>query len=77
MAFMPRRAALIRGDGTGPELVEAMVGVLEAVGSEVQLIPCEAGLEWWQKHGGSSFIPDETWKVLESTDACLKGFGNC
>jgi len=53
--------------------VEAMIDVLEAVGSEVQLIPCEAGLEWWQKHGGPSFIPDETWQVLEGTDACLKG----
>jgi len=73
MAFMLKRAALIRGDGTGPELIEAMVDVLEAVGSEVKLIPCEAGLEWWKKHGGSSFIPDETWQVLESTDACLKG----
>jgi len=70
---MPKRAALIRGDGTGPELVEAMVDVLEAAGSKVQLIPCEAGLEWWQKHGGPSFIPDETWQVLESTDACFKG----
>jgi len=68
-----KRIALIRGDGTGPELVEAMTLVLEAAGSEVQLVPCEAGLEWWQKHGGPSFIPDETWKVLEQTDACFKG----
>jgi len=73
MAFMPKRAALIRGDGTGPELVEAMVDVLEAVGSEVQLVPCEAGLEWWRGHGGPSFIPDETWQALERTDACFKG----
>ncbi len=70
---MSRRAALIRGDGTGPELVEAMVSVLKAARSNIELIPCEAGLEWWRTHGGDSFIPKETWKVLEESDACFKG----
>jgi isocitrate dehydrogenase len=70
---MPKRAALIRGDGTGPELVEAMTQVLEASGSEIEFIPCEAGLEWWQVHGGASFIPEETWQVLRGADACFKG----
>ena len=55
---MAHEVTLITGDGTGPELVEAMALVLEAAGSEVQLIPCEAGLEWWQQHGGPSFIPE-------------------
>jgi isocitrate/isopropylmalate dehydrogenase len=32
---MAKRAALIRGDGTGPELVEAMNDVLKAVDSKV------------------------------------------
>jgi isocitrate dehydrogenase len=70
---MGKRAALIRGDGTGPELVSTMIRVLRAVNSQIELIPCEAGLEWWQVHGGDTFIPTETWKILESTDACFKG----
>ena len=70
---MVKRAALIRGDGTGPELVEAMISVLKAVDSKIELVPCDAGLEWWQSHGGDTFIPQDTWKTLETTDACFKG----
>ncbi|MEM3437669.1 MAG: isocitrate/isopropylmalate family dehydrogenase, partial [Nitrososphaerales archaeon] len=70
---MGKSVALIRGDGTGPELVNAMIKVLEASKADVELIPCDAGLEWWEKHGGDSFIPPETWKILEKTDACFKG----
>ncbi|OYT65359.1 3-isopropylmalate dehydrogenase [Candidatus Bathyarchaeota archaeon ex4484_205] len=70
---MSRKAAVIRGDGTGPELVDAMLRVINALEPEIELIPCEAGLEWWQKHGGDTFIPPETWEVLKSVDACFKG----
>jgi len=65
--------ALIRGDGTGPELVEAMLTVLRATSTETQFVQCDAGLEWWEKNGGSSLIPEETWKILNSSDACFKG----
>ncbi|MCP8315391.1 MAG: isocitrate/isopropylmalate dehydrogenase family protein [archaeon] len=70
---MGKSVALIRGDGTGPELVDAMIKVLEASKADVELIPCDAGLEWWEKHGGDSFIPPETWKILEKSAACFKG----
>jgi isocitrate dehydrogenase len=50
-----------------------MIEVLKAANSKIELIPCEAGLEWWKVHGGDSFIPKETWKILEETDACFKG----
>ena len=65
--------ALIRGDGTGPELIDATVKVLKAVGASANLVNCEAGFEWWQSHGGSSLIPPESWKSIQSADACLKG----
>jgi isocitrate dehydrogenase len=64
---------LIRGDGTGPELVDAMLTVIKAVGTNIELVACDAGLEWWQKHGGDSYIPPETWEVLKGSDACFKG----
>lgn len=70
---MVKRVALIRGDGCGPELVDCMVKVLKAVDAQVEMKVCDAGLEWWQKHGGDSFIPKETWDILESSHACFKG----
>lgn len=68
-----KTAAIIKGDGTGPELVEAMINVLKACNTSIDLIPCEAGSDWWKKRGGSSYIPDDVWKLLEHSDACFKG----
>jgi isocitrate dehydrogenase (NAD+) len=68
-----KTAAIIRGDGTGPELVEAMVKVLRACDSKIELIPCDAGSEWWQKVNGNSYVSPEVWKLLEDSDACFKG----
>jgi isocitrate dehydrogenase (NAD+) len=69
----PKKVALIRGDGTGPELVRAMLKVLEATGTQTEFIQCDAGYEWWQKNGGSSLVPEETWDVLDRCNACFKG----
>ena len=70
---MTKTAAVIRGDGTGPELVNAMIKVLKACNSKVELVPCDAGSEWWEKKGGTSYISPEVWKLLEESDACFKG----
>ncbi len=70
---MTRKVALIKGDGTGPELTDATLRVLKAVGTSVEFIPCNAGFEWWQTHGGTTLVPDDSWKIIESADACLKG----
>jgi isocitrate dehydrogenase (NAD+) len=68
-----KSAVIIKGDGTGPELVNAMVHVLVECTSKIKLIPCEAGSEWWTKNGGNSYISEEVWKLLENSDACFKG----
>lgn len=70
---MTKRAAVIKGDGVGPELVDAMIKVTRAAGTDVEFIPCEAGATWWETHGGDSLIPMDTWDTLEKTDACFKG----
>ncbi len=70
---MTKTAAVIEGDGVGPELVEAMLKVAKAAGTNVEFVTCEAGAEWWEKNGGMSLIPEETWKVLDEADACFKG----
>jgi isocitrate dehydrogenase len=56
----------------GPELVEATKIVFDAVKPKIDFVECDAGYEWWQVHGGESFIPNETWEKLKTADACLK-----
>lgn len=68
-----KKAAIINGDGTGPELVNAMVKVLQSCNTGIELIRCDAGSEWWEKKGGNSYISDEVWSILEKSDACFKG----
>jgi isocitrate dehydrogenase len=70
---LAKQAAIIRGDGTGPELVDAMMHVLKACNSQSELVLCDAGSEQWEKHGGATYIPDSTMKLLEESDACYKG----
>jgi len=64
---------VIKGDGTGPELVEAVLHVLKSCNSQVNFVICDAGSEWWMKSGGNSYISDEVWKLLKESDACFKG----
>ncbi len=68
-----KKAAIIKGDGTGPELVNAMINVLESCNSNIELIKCDAGSEWWEKNGGNTYISNEVWSLLETSDACFKG----
>jgi len=70
---LTKKVAVIKGDGTGPELVQAMTLVLKACNSQTELILCEAGSEQWKKHGGETYIPPETTKIMEDADACFKG----
>jgi len=70
---MSKTAAVIKGDGVGPELVDAMLKVVNAANTDVEFIMCEAGAGWWEQHGGNSLIPDETWDILAESDACYKG----
>ena len=73
MADLAKKAAVINGDGVGPELVDAMTHVLKECNTQIEMIRCEAGSEQWKKHGGETYIPDETTKIMEESDACFKG----
>jgi len=70
---LAKKAAVIKGDGTGPELVDAMMHVLKACNAQSELILCEAGSEQWEKNGGDTYIPEETQKLMDESDACYKG----
>ena len=71
--MVQKKAVVIKGDGTGPELVKCMMDVLKACNSSIELIPVEAGSEFWEKNKTNSYIPEEVWKLLSESDACFKG----
>lgn len=72
---MGKKATVIRGDGIGPEVVDSMIKVLKECSSNIELILADAGSEQWQNNGEKdpSYIPEDTMKLLEKTDACFKG----
>lgn len=57
----------------GPELVNAMTHVLKTCNTNVELILCDAGSEYWEKHGGETYIPESTGKIMKECNACYKG----
>ncbi len=70
-----KRVVVINGDGTGPELAEAAIRVIDGLRPNIEIIRCEAGYEWWVSAGKPSLpnlIPPSTWEAIMSSDACLK-----
>jgi len=46
---MSKKAVIIRGDGTGPELINSTLRIFDAVNpSNIEFIICDAGNEWWE-----------------------------
>jgi isocitrate dehydrogenase len=75
LAVLSKKAAVMRGDGIGPEVVDSMLRVLKECNSQSEIILCDAGSEQWDRNGrkDKSYIPDATMKILEESDACFKG----
>ena len=68
---MRREATLIRGDGIGPEITQATLQVLEALGAQ---------FDWDEQYGGVTAIekagtplPDATLESVRRTGLALKG----
>jgi isocitrate dehydrogenase (NAD+) len=62
---------LLRGDGIGPEVVDAAVRAIEATGAEIEWEPRDAGTAAIPKHGAP--LPAETLESIRRTRLCLKG----
>ncbi len=62
---------LLRGDGIGPEVVDAAVRAIEATGAEIDWEPCDAGAGAIPKHGAP--LPEVTLESIRRTRLCLKG----
>src|SRR5260221_10592959 len=69
---MARTVTLIKGDGIGPEVIEAAQTVINATGVKIQWEVCEAGANVFKK-GLATGIPQETIDSLLRTKVALKG----
>ena len=68
---MKTPVTLIRGDGIGPEVVDAAVRVIEATGAEIAWEPRDAGACAVPLHGAP--LPPQTLESIQRTRLCLKG----
>jgi isocitrate dehydrogenase (NAD+) len=65
------RVTLIPGDGTGPELTQAMRKVAEATGVEIEWQVVEAGEGVMEKYGTP--LPDDVLNSIRETKVAIKG----
>jgi isocitrate dehydrogenase (NAD+) len=68
---MAHRVTLIPGDGTGPELTEAVRRVLEATGVELEWDVRQAGVDVMEEAGTP--LPPETLASVKENGVALKG----
>ena len=71
MTEASHRVGVIRGDGTGPEVVGQAVRVLDAVGVRVALVEFDLGAERYLRTG--DVLPDDELARLREVDAVLLG----
>lgn len=64
--------SLVRGDGIGPEISEAVLRILEASGAGLSYTEIEAGEKVYLS-GKTSGIPDNAWDILRKHPILLKG----
>lgn len=62
---------LIKGDGIGPEVAEAMKKVLKKAGSKVVFEEVNAGETVFKQEG--TYIPDSVYKSIEKNKIAIKG----
>ncbi|MGQ9806945.1 MAG: isocitrate/isopropylmalate dehydrogenase family protein [Armatimonadota bacterium] len=68
---MAHRVTLIRGDGTGPELVEAARRVIEATGADIEWDVKDAGVDVMEEKGTP--LPDDVLESIRRNKVALKG----
>src|SRR5579859_4210882 len=68
---MSSTVTLIRGDGIGPEVIDAAVRAIEATGAAVEWESMDAGAGAIPKHGAP--LPEATLASIRKTRLCLKG----
>lgn len=65
------RIGIVKGDGIGPEIVEATIDILNSLDLNISFIELEAGYGYYQKTGRS--IEEGFFDKVKELDAILKG----
>jgi len=65
------KVCVARGDGIGPEIMNAVLGILDSAGAELEIIEVEIGEKMYLE-GHSSGIAPEGWDALRSAGVMLK-----
>lgn len=68
---MPHTVTLIRGDGIGPEVVDAALRALDSAGAEIEWDERVAGLAAIEQ--GKPALPEDTLDSIRGTKVALKG----
>ncbi|MGH7587846.1 MAG: isocitrate/isopropylmalate dehydrogenase family protein [Gemmatimonadota bacterium] len=68
---MPTTVTLIRGDGIGPEVVDAALRALDSAGAEIEWDERVAGLAAVEQ--GKAALPEDTLESMRRTKVALKG----
>jgi len=68
---MSQKITIIKGDGIGPEIMEATLRVLDQLDLGYVYEYKDAGLAALESHG--SLLPDDTLAAIEANQICLKG----
>ncbi|MCF6300170.1 MAG: isocitrate dehydrogenase [Proteobacteria bacterium] len=68
---MNNKITIIKGDGIGPEIMDATLRVLEACGAKFEYEFAEAGLGALESQG--ELLPKDTLATIEKNKICLKG----
>jgi isocitrate dehydrogenase (NAD+) len=68
---MPATVTLIRGDGIGPEVVDAALKTLDSAGAEIEWDERVAGLSAIEH--GKAALPEDTLESMRRTKVALKG----
>ncbi len=68
---MTQKITIIKGDGIGPEIMDATIRVLDQLNLGLEYIYKDAGLEALEKHG--DLLPQDTLDAVKANKICLKG----
>ena len=68
---MPKKVAVLPGDGIGPETVSSAVAVLNALTSDIELINGDMGYDCYKRTGEA--LPRMTMDLIDECDAVLVG----
>ena len=71
MSTTTHRITVARGDGIGPEIMDATLGILEAAEAPIAIDPVEIGKAAFEQ-GHSSGIPTEAWETIRRNSVLLK-----